>query len=83
MKRQQKLRYVCTAQWLQDNNGPLRKAYRLNVLDISAGTDQARLLCTVDDVCGSLSQARRLEELLYRNQVAPKHIIDVLENWLP
>ena len=79
----QKLFYHCTEQFLQEQSGRIRRTYKLNVLDISAGTDQARLLCTVDDVCGSESQARLLENLLYRNQVAPKHIVDVIENWLP
>ena len=78
-----RLFYECTEQFLQEKSGRTRKAYRLNVLDISAGADRARLLCTVSDVCGSESQARQLEDLLYRNQVAPKHIVDVLENWLP
>jgi len=78
-----KLFYKCTEQLLQERGGRIRKAYRLSVLDISAGTDRARLLCTVNDVCGSESQARQLENLLYRNQVAPQHIVDVLENWLP
>jgi len=78
-----KLHYKCTEQLLQDSNGRTREAFQLNVLDISEGTNRARLLCTVNDVCGSENRARQLEELLHRNQVAPKHIIDVLENWLP
>jgi len=78
-----KLFYKCTEQFLQERSGRIRKAYRLNVLDISEGANRARLLCTVSDVCSSASQARQLEDLLYRNQVSPKHIIDVLENWLP
>ncbi|MCL2494347.1 MAG: DUF6514 family protein [Oscillospiraceae bacterium] len=78
-----KLFYTCTPQVLHDIGGGFRKAFRLNVLDISQGTDRARLLCTVNDVCGSAGQARQLESLLYRNQVSPNHIIDVLENWLP
>jgi len=81
MKRQQKLRYICTAQWLQDNNEPLRKAYRLNVLDTKG--KKPRLLCAVNDVCGSESRARQLEAYLCRNQVSPKHVLDVLEDWLP
>jgi len=81
MLGQQQLRYICTVQWLQDRNGRPRKAYRLNVLDISGG--QPRLLCAVNDVCVSESRARQLEALLTRNQVSPRHIIDVLENWLP
>jgi len=78
-----KLFYKCTEQLLRDGSGRIRKAYRLNVLDISEGTNRARLLCAVNDVCGSESQARQLETLLYRNQVSPVHIVDVLENWLP
>jgi len=78
-----KLYYTCTPQLLQDSDGKLRKAFRLSVLDISEGTDRAWLLCTVNDVCGSKSRARQLEALLYRNQVSPKHLIDVLEDWLP
>ena len=80
---QQLLFYTCTPQLLQEQSGRVRKAFRLNILDISEGTDRARLLCTVDDVCGNKNQARQLEQLLYRNQVAPMHIVDVLENWLP
>ena len=81
MMRQQKLRYICTAQWLHDTQGPPRKAYRLNVLDASG--EKPRLLCAVNDVCGSESRARQLEALLRRNQVSPKHVMDVLEDWLP
>ena len=81
MKRQRKLRYICTAQWLQDEDENPRKAYRLNVLD--AGGKKPRLLCAVNDVCGSESRARQLEALLSRNQVSPKHVLDVLEDWLP
>jgi len=81
MMRQQELRYTCTAQWLQDENGNPRKAYRLNVLDI--GCTQPRLLCAVNDVCASEHRARQLEGLLDRNQVSPRHILDVLEDWLP
>ena len=78
-----KMYYKCTEQLLQERGNRTRKAYRLNVLDVSEGGNRARLLCTVNDVCSSESQARQLEALLYRNQVAPKHILDVLENWLP
>ena len=78
-----KLYYKCTEQLLQDRGGRTRTAYRLNVLDASEGGKLARLVCTVNDVCTNESQARQLEELLFRNQVAPKHIVDVLENWLP
>ncbi|MCL2299793.1 MAG: hypothetical protein FWC27_06565, partial [Firmicutes bacterium] len=61
MKRQQRLRYICTAQWLRAGNGTLRKAYRLNVLDTGGG--RPRLLCAVNDVCASGSRARQLEAL--------------------
>jgi len=74
------MRYICTAQWLQDEEERPRKAWRLNVLD--TGGRRPRLLCAVNDVCGSESSARQLEALLYRNQVAPVHILDVLEDWL-
>ena len=77
-----KLYYKCTEQLIRDGSGG-RRSYRLNVLDISEGTNRARLLCAVNDVCGSERQARQLEALLTRNQVSPVHIIDVLENWLP
>jgi len=80
MKREQKLRYTCTAQWLKENGTP-RKAYRLHVVD--AGGAEPRLLCAVDDVCGDESRAGQLEALLNRNQVSPRHIVDVLEDWLP
>jgi len=80
MKRKQELRYTCTAQWVQENGTP-RKAYRLDVLE--AGGAAPRLLCAVDDVCGDEGRAGQLEALLRRNQVSPKHIIDVLEDWLP
>jgi len=80
MKRQ-KLRYICTPQWLRDNNGALRKAYRLHVLDISG--KRPCLLRTVNDVCSSQGRARQLEALLCRNQVSPRHVLDVLEDWLP
>ena len=75
---QQKLRFSCTAQWLEDEDGRPRKAYRLDVL---AGA-KPRVLCAVEDICGSEDQARQLEALLTRNQVSPKHVIDVLEDWL-
>ena len=77
MNAQPKLQYICTAQWLPDENGGSRKAWRLNLLDADG-----RLLRAVDDVCGSESRARGLEALLTRNQVSPRHIIDVLEDWL-
>ena len=78
-----KLYYKCTQQLLRDSGGKTRKAYRLNVLEAGEEGGEARLLCAVNDVCGSESRARQLEELLDRNQVAPVHIIDVLEDWLP
>jgi len=81
MKRQTRLRYICTAQWLQEQNATPRKAYRLNVLDISGR--KPRLLRAVNDVCASEGRARQLEALLLRNQVSPRHVIDVLEDWLP
>ena len=80
MKAQQKLHYACTAQCLQDEDGKPREAWRLRVLDISGA--RPRLLCAVDDICGSENEARQLEALFCRNQVSPKHVIDVLEDWL-
>ncbi|MCL1953065.1 MAG: DUF6514 family protein [Oscillospiraceae bacterium] len=77
MKRRQKLRYVCTAQWIQEDG---RKSYRLDVL---SGGLKPRVLCAVSDVCADEARARQLEALLCRNQVSPKHILDVLEDWLP
>ena len=77
MNAQQELQYSCTAQWLPDEDGGIRKAWCLNVTDANG-----LLLRAVDDVCGSESRAGALEALLTRNQVSPVHILDVLEDWL-
>jgi len=80
MRAHQKLHYACTAQWLHDEDGNPRRAYRLSVLDVSG--EQPQLLCAVNDICGDESEARQLEALLRRNRVSPRHVIDVLEDWL-
>ena len=75
------MHYVCTEQWFSDGDGRPRKAYRLNLLDI--GGREPRLLCAVDDIVGSESGARQLEAYLTRNQVSPRHLMDVLEDLMP
>jgi len=77
MRTQQKLRYICTEQWLLDDYGNTRKAWRLNVLDADGG-----VLCAVNDVCGSESQARQLEAYFTRNQISPRHVLNVLDDLL-
>jgi hypothetical protein len=77
MNAQRELRYTCSAQWVPDEGGGSRKAWRLRVTDADG-----QLLRAVDDVCCSESRAAELEALLARNRVSPKHIIDVLEDWL-
>jgi len=80
MKEMQPLHYACTAQSLRDEDGNPRKAYRFSVLDASG--EEPRLLCAVDDICACEAQAGQLEDLFRRNQVSPKHVLDVLEDWL-
>ena len=73
------LSYICSAQTVcdeEDNN--MRTAWRFQVLD-AAG----RLLRAVDDICSREEDARALEDLFRRNQVALVHVMDVLEDWLP
>jgi len=69
--------YICSEQKIQDEEGGPRAAYRLAVLD-----DAGMALLSVGDVCGSERRARELEDLFRRNQVAPVHVLDVLEDWL-
>ena len=71
------LDYICTKQQVQDETGELRTAYRFQVLDAGGA-----VLLTVDDICGSEAQARSLEQLFRRNQVALVHVMDVLEDFL-
>lgn len=80
MKFQQNLRYFCTPQVVRDRQGRIRQTYRFNVLDVSGR--QPRLICVVNDICSSESEARRLEEYFRRNQISAKHIMDVLEDWV-
>ena len=71
------LDYICSKQQIQDETGEPRTAYRFQVLDA-----EGAVLLAVDDICGGEAQARALEELFRRNQVAPVHVMDVLEDFL-
>jgi len=71
------LDYICTKQEVQDETGEPRTAYCFQVLDSNGA-----VLLAVDDVCGSEERARALEALFRRNQVAPVHVMDVLEDFL-
>jgi len=70
------LAYRCTEQIVRDYGGR-RRAYRLNVLD-RAGI----VVYAINDVCGSSREARALEDYLTRNQVALRHVHDVVEDWV-
>lgn len=80
MRIQHRLQYVCTVHWVKDEDGRQRKAYRLHVMD--TGKKEAQLLLVVNDICSTESDARRLVDYLQRNQLSPKHIMDVLEDWV-
>ena len=75
-----KLEYVCTEQVVKGVDGRRRKAFRFNVVDVSGR--QPKLICAVNDVCARADQARELENLFRRNRVEPRHIMDVLEDWI-
>ena len=73
------LHYACTERtYLDTDTGALRRAYRFEV----SNADTGKLLCVVDDICSSKKDARALEKLFRRNQVAPVHVMDVLKDWL-
>ncbi|MDR3314489.1 MAG: DUF6514 family protein [Oscillospiraceae bacterium] len=76
----QQLVYACTAQWIDVGRGRKRKGYRFNVID--TGGEAPRLLCIVNDICSTEADARELEQLFRRNDVALCHVVDVLEDWV-
>jgi hypothetical protein len=72
--------YACSAQWVRDEDGRVRKGYRFNVIDNSGA--EPRLLCIVNDICSTEEEARALEQLFRRNNIALCHVVEVLEDWV-
>jgi len=77
MASQETLRYACKEQNTQNEDNTLRRAWRFE-----AFTAQGQSICAVDDICESEQEAHQLQALFERNQVAPEHIMDVLEDWV-
>ena len=78
MTAQNELRFTCTPQLLLDEDGTFRRAFKFNAID----TDTGKVVYSVNDICSREQDARELEELFRRNRVSPRHIIDVLEDWV-
>ncbi len=72
--------YAYSEQWLKDEDGTLRRAYRFTASEPKK--KGSRLIVAVDDICSSESEARALVDFFRRNEISSHHVMDVLEDWV-